>query len=275
MNRKSIQYMLLASVFFALMNVSVKYVSHLPAVQIIFFRSIITFILSLSYLKAAKINPLGNNKKLLLLRGGAGAVSLTLYFITLQEIPLATAVTIQYLSPIFTTILGIFIVKEKVKPIQWLFFAMAFGGVLIIEGFDPRMSLFYLFLGITSALFSGIAYNVIRKLNTTENPMVIVFYFPLVTTPFALIYCLFNWVQPVGWDWLVLLFVGVMTQFAQFFMTKAYQSANLSKISTINYIGIIYALGFGFFLFGESFNFMTYIGMALVLTGVVLNVIKK
>ena len=105
--------------------------------------------------------------------------------------------------------------------------------------------------------------------------MVIVFYFPLVTTPFALIYCLFNWVQPVGWDWLVLLFVGVMTQFAQFFMTKAYQSANLSKISTINYIGIIYALGFGFFLFGESFNFMTYIGMALVLTGVVLNVIKK
>ncbi len=275
MNRKSIQYMLLATVFFALMNVSVKYVSHLPAVQIIFFRSIITFILSLSYLKAAKINPLGNNKKLLLLRGGAGAVSLTLYFITLQEIPLATAVTIQYLSPIFTTILGIFIVKEKVKPIQWLFFAMAFGGVLIIEGFDPRMSLFYLFLGITSALFSGIAYNVIRKLNTTENPMVIVFYFPLVTTPFALIYCLFNWVQPVGWDWLVLLFVGVMTQFAQFFMTKAYQSANLSKISTINYIGIIYALGFGFFLFGESFNFMTYIGMALVLTGVVLNVTKK
>jgi drug/metabolite transporter (DMT)-like permease len=58
-------------------------------------------------------------------------------------------------------------------------------------------------------------------------------------------------------------------------MTIAYQSEELSKVSNINFIGILYALGFGFFLFDETFNVLTYLGMAAVMTGVVLNVIFK
>ena len=69
-----------------------------------------------------KIYVFGNNKGLLVVRGVVGSIGLITFFYTLQNIPLASAVTIQYLSPIFTTILGIFLVKEKVKPIQFVFF---------------------------------------------------------------------------------------------------------------------------------------------------------
>ncbi len=267
--------MLLAGIFFALMNVSVKYIPHIPAIEIILFRSIFSLVFSYLVLKNQKVSVFGNNKKLLVIRGIVGSISLILFFYTLQKIPLASAVTIQYLSPIFTTILGIFLVKERVKPIQFLFFGISFAGVLFLQGFDTRVNLLYGSLGLISDLFSGLAYNVIRKLKNTEHPLVVIFYFPLVTLPVATLISYFTWVQPTGWDWLILLWIGICTQSAQYFMTIAYQNANVSKVSSLSYLGILYALFFGFLLFGETFGLMSYVGMGLVLLGILLNLREK
>ncbi|WP_237390409.1 DMT family transporter [Fulvivirga sediminis] len=272
---KGVIYMLVAGFFFAAMNVFVKLVPDIPAVEVVLFRSLVSFILSFVILKSAGVNLWGKNKPVLLARGAAGAVALVLYFEVIQAIPLATAVTIQFLSPIFTSILGIFIVKEKVKPLQWLFFLIAFAGILMIEGFDDRFTPWYLLLGLVAAFFAGLAYNFIRKLNTSEHPLVIVFYFPLVTMPVTGAYSAFEWVQPQGWEWGILITIGVLTQIAQYFMTKSYQLEELSKVSSLQYLNVIYAVAFGWFIFHETFNFMTYLGMAVVITGVVLNVWYK
>jgi len=268
--------MLLATLFFSLMNVFVKMVPNIPAIEIVFFRSLISLVLSYVFLSHQRVNIWGNNKKILLSRGAVGAIALILYFTTLQVIPLASAVTIQFLSPIFTSILGIYLVKEKVAPLQWVFFLIAFAGVVIVQGFDPRITTFYVIIGVIAAFFAGLAYNLIRKLKHTEHPLVIVFYFPLVTLPITGIYSAFDWVQPEGWkEWFLLLLIGVFTQVAQYFMTKAYQAEELSKIASLKYIGIIYALGFGYVFFEETFNLMTYLGMTVVLVGVVLNIWYK
>lgn len=275
MKLSSVQSMLLAGVFFALMNVSVKFIPHIPAIEIILFRSLFSLIFSFAILKQQHVPVFGNNKKLLILRGVVGSIGLITFFYTLQKIPLASAVTIQYLSPIFTTILGVFLVKEKVKPIQFLFFAISFAGVLVVQGFDSRVNLLYAGIGVTSAIFSGLAYNVIRKLKNTEHPLVIIFYFPLVTLPIAGLVSYFTWVQPVGWDWAILLWIGICTQTAQYFMTVAYQNANVAKVSSMTYLGLLYALFFGFLLFGETFGMMSYVGMGLVLLGILLNLRVK
>ncbi len=271
MKISSVQSMLLAGVFFALMNVSVKYIPHIPAIEIILFRSVFSLIFSYTLLRRQKVNVFGNNKKLLVLRGVVGSVGLISFFYTLQKIPLASAVTLQYLSPILTTILGIYLVREKVKPIQFLFFGISFLGVVLVQGFDARVNFLYAGIGFISALFSGLAYNVIRKLKNTEHPLVIIFYFPLVTIPIAITISFFTWVQPLGWDWAILLWIGICTQTAQYFMTVAYQNANVSKISSLSYLGVFYALIFGFFFFGEAYTFMAYVGMGLLLLGVFLN----
>ncbi|MFC3414839.1 DMT family transporter [Algoriphagus hitonicola] len=267
--------MILAGIFFALMNVSVKFIPDIPAIEIILFRSIFSLVFSFLVLKKQGVPVLGNNKKLLIIRGVVGSIGLIAFFYTLQKIPLASAVTIQYLSPIFTTILGIFLVKERVKPIQFVWFGISFLGVFVLQGFDPRVNLLYGTIGVISALFSGLAYNVIRKLKNTEHPLVIIFYFPLVTLPLASVVSYFTWVQPVGWDWLILLWIGICTQAAQYFMTVAYQNANVAKISSLSYLGILYALFFGFLLFGETFGVMSYVGMGLVLAGILLNLKEK
>ncbi|PSL07602.1 DMT family transporter [Cecembia rubra] len=267
--------MLLAGVLFSLMNVSVKLVSHIPAIEIILFRSVFSLILTYFLLKKSNVPVFGTHKKLLVLRGMVGSIGLISFFYNLQSIPLASAVTINYLAPVFTTILGIFIVKEKVRPIQFLFFGLSFTGVVIIEGFDPRISAIDLGIGLIGAMAMGLAYNLIRKINNREHPLVIMFYFPLITVPIVSIVSYFVWVMPVGWDWLILLAVGILTQFAQYFMTLAYQNSQLSNVASLSYLGIVYALGFGFFIFEETFTLITFSGMLLVLAGVLLNVASK
>ncbi len=267
--------MLIATFVFVVMKVCVKLVPHIPAIEIILFRCIISISICLYYLNKQKVSVWGNNKPVLILRGSAGAFALITYFWLLQEIPLATAATLQYIAPIFATILGIYLVKEKVASFQWIFFLMSFVGVIIVQGFDARMSTTHLLIGIASAMGTGLAYNFVRKLKTSEHPLVIIFYFPLVVLPIASIWSVFVWVQPQGWDWVVLLGVGICTQIAQYFLTKAYQSEEVSKISILNYVGLVYALLFGWFLFDETFNWMTYAGMGLVLLGVILNVVLK
>ena len=268
--------MLLATFFFALMNAAVKSLGHLPAVEIALLRSAVSLVIAFGIVRYYRIPLPGRNSRALLLRGFFGSLSLVLYFITLQNMPLASAVTLQYLSPVFTAIMGIFLVREPVRPLQWLFFAVSFAGVLMVQGFDNRVSPDFVLLGVGSALCAGLAYNMIRQLKLTEHPLVIVFYFPLVSVPVtALLLGTITWVTPAGTDWLVLIFIGLTAQTAQYFMTRSYQSDELSKVVSLKYVGIIYALLFGYFLFGETFSLEAHLGMLVVLAGVVLNIWYK
>ena len=272
---QGVRFMLFSALIFTLMQVCIKLIPHIPPIEIIFFRSVFSLVTSIIILKSQSVSVWGNNKTVLILRGVSGAIALTSFFILIQQIPLAAASTLQHVSPIFSAILGIFILKEKVKWYQFLFFAISFAGIVFIQGFDSRVSFWQMLLGLGSAFFTGLAYNFVRKLKASEHPLVIIFYFPLVTLPLSAIYCLFDWVTPHGWDWLVLLLVGITTQLGQYFMTRSYETEEIAKVSILNYTGIIYSLAFGFFIFGESYNFLTYIGMFLVLVGVVLNLWYK
>jgi len=267
--------MVISVFFFSCMGLMVKLVSHIPSTQVVFFRSAISFLLSFWLLKRQRVSVWGIHRKYLILRGLFGAAALILFYETLQKIPLASAVTIGFLAPIFTTILGIFIARESVRPIQWLFFLLAFVGVILVQGFDPRIQMIYLIIGIVATFFSGLAQNYIRKINTREHPLVIIFYFPLITTPLSGAYSVFNWVPPQGWDWAILIAIGLFTQFAQFFMTKSIQLEELSKVSIIRYLSIVYALIFGYIFFDETYSILAYAGMGLAILGVVANVWYK
>jgi drug/metabolite transporter (DMT)-like permease len=268
---KGVFHMLLAVFFFSLMNVFVKLLPHIPAIEIVFFRALVSLIISIALLKIYKIHFWGNNKKILILRGAAGMIGLIFYFKLIQSIPLASAVTILFLAPIFTNILGIFIVKERVHPLQWIFFLISFVGILLVKGFDDRIQPIHLIIGIIASIFSGLAYNFIRKLKTSDHPLVIIFYFPLITMPFAGAYSSLNWVKPAGLDWLILILVGIFTQTAQYFMTRSYQSEELSKVANLRYLSIVFAWSYGFFIFHENYNLLAYAGIFLAVLGVLLN----
>ena len=265
--------MLVAGVFFSLMNIGVKYLNHIPAIEIVMFRCIISLIISYVMIKRLNISFLGNNKTFLFLRGFFGVIALSMYFFTLQKLPFASAVTIQQLSPIFTAIFGIFILGERIKKPQWLFFLLSFIGVALIKGFDKDISMLYLGIALAAAVFSALAYNMVRKLKDTDHPLVVVFYFPLIALPFTAIFAYYNWVMPQSWDWLILAGIGIATQIAQVNMTKALQLEAVGTVSIVRYLTVIYAIFFGYFLFDDNYHLLTLLGIALVVTGVILNLV--
>lgn len=267
--------MILATLFYAGMNVSIKYLDQIPSHEVVFFRSIITLVITWFLLRKNKISPWGNNKKLLIARGLAGFIGLTLYIYTVQRISLASAVTIQYLSPIFTALFAIFILGERMKGMQWMFFGLAFLGVLLIKGYDTSVDLGLMLLGVCSAVGSGLAYNFIRKLRGQDDPLVIVFYFPLVTIPIIAPYTLSHFVMPSPFEWLMLLSTGIFTQVAQVLMTRAYQLEKVANVSLLTYLGTIYALVIGTLLFDEVYQWQAVAGMALIIGGILASMFYK
>ena len=99
--------MLMSVFLFTAANVLVKLISDLPTTQIVFLRSSISLLMCASFVLYKGFPFFGKNKKWLLIRGVFGMIALTLFFYTIQNIPLASATVIQYLSPVFTVILAI------------------------------------------------------------------------------------------------------------------------------------------------------------------------
>jgi drug/metabolite transporter (DMT)-like permease len=268
------RHMLLATFYFALMNIFIKAVSHLPTMEVVFFRCGISLLICLWYLRSEGVDWKGTNRKLLLLRGVFGTASLVAYVATISHLSLGTAVTIQYLSPIFTTLLAVYVLNEKVRPAQWLFFLLSFTGVLIIQGVSSEAENFYILIGILSALGSAFAYITIRTIKDKEHPLVVVFHFQLLGTLTGLFFTAPVFVMPTGWDWLNLILVGLFTQLGQVNMTKSLQMEKVAGVSILNYIGVVYATLAGYFLFDEHYAWSTIMGMALVVAGVVFSMLS-
>jgi drug/metabolite transporter (DMT)-like permease len=290
---KGIVYIILSGMAFFIINFFVKLLGNpendiipnlqkYPAHELVFFRSLVSFLISAAIIKYRGLPMLGNNRRWLLLRGTAGMLALTIFFFTLHKLPLAIASTLQYLSPIFTVLIASRLFREKVSNIQYFSSLIAFLGVLFIGfnglmgGFnDQKLDLFWMGMGILSAVLSGVAYNAISKLKETEETINIVIYFPMLALPLTGIWCLFDFTVPMGIEWLILLIIGVFTQIAQVCMTRAFLSTDTAIVAPFQYIGAIYALISGWFVFNEKLELVSIIGVCLVVFGVIVGTVFR
>lgn len=266
--------MLWAVFFFALMNICVKALPDIPAMEVVFFRCAVSIVLSFVWLRKIGVNVWGQrrNRWRLWGRGISGTVALFMFFVTVQKMPLASAVTVQYLSPVFTAIIAMIFLREKIKPVQWLFFAISFAGVVALKGFDERISWLYLGIGLGAAMLAGVAYTFVRSMSGREHPLVIVFYFQVVGTLLGGAYSLFEFKVPTLYELSILVGIGLLAHIAQVFLTKALQGEKAGIVTSLNFFGAVYAAVFGWLLFGEHITLGNILAIALVITGVLLNI---
>ncbi len=273
--KKAIIFMLLSTLAFAVMNGVVKYLDGFNAYEKVFFRSLGTLIFTMPYLIYKRIPLLGNKRVLLIARGIIGAISLILFFLSLKYLPVGTAVTLRYMSPIFAAIFAVIWLKETIKPWQWLFFIMALSGVFILQGFDGATSLVGLLLVLTSALCMGLVFVVISKIGKQDHPMVIINYFMIIGTILGGLLALNDWKTPVGNEWFLLLGLGVVGFIGQLFMTKSFQIASTNQVAPLKYLEVIFTVIIGVVWFLEIYTIWSIVGILLVITGLVLNILYK
>lgn len=273
--KEAIKLMLLSSLAFACMNGAVKYLDNIGAFQIVFFRSLGSLFFTFGYLLKNKIPLVGKNNKLLILRGIAGVTSMALFFMSTKYLPIGTAISLRYLAPIFAAIFAVLILKEKIFPLQWVFFILAFLGVVILKGFDSDLDTFGLTLILIAAVFSGLVYIIISKIGKSEHPVVVVNYFMIISTLVGGLVTINNWVTPVGLQWLFLGLLGVFGYFGQLLMTKAFQNSQTNQVAPLKYVEVIFTMILGITIFGESYPFWSVFGIVLIIISLIANIFYK
>ncbi|WP_420571487.1 DMT family transporter [Kordia sp.] len=275
MLKKAIQFMIISAIGFAFLNAIVKYLGDFNAYQIVFFRSIGTLFFTIPLLLKYKLPFSGNKKTLLILRGILGVTSMSLFFMSTKHLPIGSAVSLRYISPIFAAVFAFFILKEKIKPIQWLFFLIAFSGVVILKGFDSQINTTGLLLILASSFFSGLVFIIIRKIGADDHPIVVVNYFMMIALIAGGILCIPYWKTPVGWEWILLLSLGIFGYVGQLYMTKALQLAETNKAAPLKYIEVIFTMLIGLSWFHESYTMWSVLGILLIIIGLTLNTYTK
>lgn len=273
--RKAIKYMLISTLAFACMNVIVKYLEYVSAYQIVFFRSASSLFFTFGFLLKNKIPILGNNKKLLITRGVVGVISMTLFFMSTKYLSIGTAVSLRYLAPIFAGIFAVIFMKERIWPLQWLFFIMAFLGVVILKGLDTELNTYGLLLVLLASVTSGLVYIIISKIGKGDHPVVVVNYFMIIATLTGGILSINNWVNPKGIEWLLLFSLGVFGYYGQVYMTKAFQTGKTNQVAPVKYVEVIFTVILGLLLFNEIYSFWSLLGIALIIGSLILNVLYK
>lgn len=275
--------MLLSALGFALMSASVKYVSNygIPVFEIVAARALVSLVISYLDVKRKGISVWGNNKPLLFARSTIGTVALMCVYYSVTTLPLAEATILQYVHPVFTALLGVLILKERIQTSTMICIAFCLAGLWVMV--QPNMNgnaaeelpMFSILIALLGAFGSSIAYVIVRRLSQTEDSSVIIFYFPLVALPASLLLALNNFVWPSLYLTVILVLIGVFTQIGQYGLTKAMQTQEAGKASAYSYVQIVLSALLGVWIFNEIPSFWTYLGGGLIVTGALINVFGK
>ncbi len=266
---RGIYYMIVAAFFFSIMAALAKALgSRIPSQELVLARSLFMVAASITVLRKSRLPVWGRNKRLLVLRGFFGFLGLSAFFYTLSKLTIAESVVIQYTSPLFTALLAPAILKEMNTRRQWLAYSLAFSGIVLIARPDFSLSFLPVLVGLGGACSAGIAYNLVRKLRETDHPLNIILYPALVSIPLTIPTVARDFVFPQGREWLFLLLIGIVTFFAQIFLTRSLHLETAAKSTNVSYLAVVFSTMLGFIFWGEIPGPITIAGAALILSSI-------
>ena len=258
--RRGALCMLAAHALFTAMGVIVKHLAdHIPVIELMFFRSafalpVILAICARSGGASLRTRRFGGHA----LRASTGIAAQTLGFYALSVLPLAEQTALGYTQPLFVTILAIPFLGEKVGIHRWSAVVLGFCGVLLIAagqgvgfGSMPPALLLGTAAGVAQGMFSAVTTMLVRQLSSTETSSTITLWQSLLMGSYAAVLLPFVWVTP-GWDDLgLLILVGLVGGSAQWLLTEAWASAQVSAIAPYTYSALLWSIGLGWLAFGD------------------------
>ena len=266
-NQLGFFYMFISVCAFSLMDVIVKWSDDYPVGQVLFFRGFcgiipILFLIPkdryLDFYKTTR--PFLHFKRCL-----AGLIALVSIFVALRNLPLATVVSISFAAPIFITIFSIFLLKEKVGLYRWLAVIVGFVGIIFITepGFSS-LNLYYIYPIIFCLGLSYVAIA-IRKLSSTEPAWLISFFFSFSIMLLSFLSFYQGWILPNLLDLFLLSMVGILGGLANLWLSQSYKYSEVSLVSPLKYLALVFAIIFGYFIWNEVPTSKTLLGALLVI----------
>ena len=259
--------MFLSVCAFSVMDIIVKWSEDYPLGQVLFFRGFFGIVFYFFVIPPERRKNFYYTKRagLHFLRCIFGLIALVSIFTALRNLPLATVVSISFAAPIFTTIFSIFLLKEKVGFYRWLAVIVGFIGIIVITepGFSS-LNIYYLYPIIFCLGLSYVAIA-IRQLSTSEPVWLISLYFSVAITLLSFLTIPYGWVMPNLNDLAILSLVGIFGGVANLWLSQSYKYSEVSLVTPLKYLALVFAIIFGYFIWGEVPTIKTLLGAALVI----------
>ncbi|MFM9834520.1 MAG: DMT family transporter [Methylophilaceae bacterium] len=262
-------WMLVASLGFAIMGALVKVgATKFSSAELVFYRSLFGLIAIYAFIFAKQLPLKTPVMYKHMSRSLVGFVSLVLFFYAIAHLPLATAITLNYTSPLFLAAFLPFFFHEKAKKMLYVTIGVGFIGVLLVlqPTFSKNDTLAGA-LGLASGVGASFAYIFVKQLGNLEEPdWRTVFYFTLVSTVGAGIWMLLNNFTPITWqDLPVLTGLGVSATIAQLAMTRAYRTGKTLIVAGLAYTTVVIASLFGVIFWQENLTLTEWLGVSLII----------
>ncbi len=239
-------------------------IGHFHVLELVFWRSVVVSVVACALMWRGGISPRPGSWRWMLTRSILGVLAMICFFWSIGEIPLGTATTLLYTSPLFTVLLSGRVLGESRDRWTLPLVSVAFAGViLILRPVDVVVG-----WGEIAALFAGVlaslSYLSVRHLRTTDPPARIVGFFSmfgaLVCAPFMVTKSL----PDVPLDWFVLLAVGVSATLGQLAMTWAYRLEKANVIGPFSYATVVVSYFLGLIFWKEVLRWDATLGIVLV-----------
>jgi drug/metabolite transporter (DMT)-like permease len=268
-------WMVVAGFLFALMGVFVKLgAQHFSSAELVFYRSLVGLVVIYAIVRHQGLSLATPHRRMHLWRSLSGFFALMLFFYAISALPLASAITLNYTSPLFLALLLVVVLKQK--PQWWLIGALIVGfcGVVLLlnprfdgQDFLPRL------LGLGSGLLAGVAYLNVKQLGQAGEPeWRVVLYFTLVCTVGAGLWMLVHEFHAITWNTLpILLAIGTTATLAQLAMTRAYRLGSTLVVGSLAYSTVVFASLFGIVLWDETLAPTSWLAITLIVGSGVLS----
>ena len=268
---KAIVYTLISIFFFSFMGVFIRKSSeNIHIFEVIFFRNLLACLIIIPLMYGS------GQTSFKMYRPGlfvwrAIFVSLGMFagFSALTLIPLAQATAISFTTPIFVTILAIFIFGEVIKFRRIAAILVGFIGMLIIVQPGVGMVSFGIILAFIGAFFHSINLLIVKKLTAHETPNAIVVWMVIMLVPITFVPAIFVWEWPNALTWLYLWCLAICGTVGHSFFTRAYSLAEITSLQPFQFIKLPMIAFLAWVIFSEVPAYWTWLGGAIIFSSTV------
>lgn len=270
-------WMVLSCVCFSGMTAAIRPASEgLHSFEVVFFRNAFGVLMLAPMVLHAGLGTLRTaNLKLHLFRALCFLGAMLCWFTAIKDgIPLADAIALNFLAPIFITIMAALVLRERVRARRWTAIAIGFAGALIILRPGIQEISLPAILVLADAAIWSVSAIVIRRLTKTDSSLTIVAHMFLWVTPVSLVLALFVWTGP-SWTNLFWLFVmSLCSTMGHVALTRAFAAAEASVVIPFDYTRLVFGAALGYLAFGEVPDTWTILG-AIVIIGSSLYIARR
>jgi S-adenosylmethionine uptake transporter len=278
-------WMILSSFLFATMGVCVKYASeHFNSAELVFYRGVLGILFMAIYARAQGITLRTRYPAMHAWRSVIGVMSLSAWFYAIAHLPLATAMTLNYMSSVWIAAFlvggALMLGKAGQKgpsqgPLVLAILASFIGVVMLLRPAIDQNQTFAGLVGLMSGLGAAFAYMQVMAISRMGEPETrTVFYFAVGTAVAGALGMLVMGITPWNWQhalWLPPL--GILASLGQLTMTKAYSMSEnhggTLMVANLQYSGIVFAAIYSLILFGDNIPLIGWAGMALIIVSAI------